>query len=865
MTHAMEMRAQERWLRLTGLLLLLMLGSYHAAVSWQFLGQMRGSENLIRDGFTIGTPWPSIRGVSARAAESGLRDGDRLLETQGQPYTGEIARQTLMDKFFPGDRIRLTVAGSDRARREISWQLEAASGGGSLSWNRILFLALMSIGMPVLCLIVGFWVVMARPADKQAWLLLGMVASFPHVLVHPSLFTSPTAPAALLNEIHSLMRGLWAPFMFWFAWEFPRRAPWQDRFSWLMKGFLIILFAGAVLRTAESTAKNWGDASEWAAFINAVGPSAGVAQLISMLAIGCFFALLSYKRFALRDQESQRRLQTIIYGASFALTPMLLLIVSALLFDMSLDSKSNWLIVPALLAMCLFPVTLAYVIIVHRAFGLSMAIRQGLQYALASRGIRVLQAALILATILSAVILATQPGMNRPKILQVVALGTIAVLFLQRGAESLSRWVDRRFFREAYNAELVLASLSDDVRTMVETRPLLEAVATRIGQALHVDRIALLLREGTQFQPAYAIGMAEGGGAPLPETARTAEVLRRDRGPLRVYLDDKSSWVYREGLSAEETSWLGATGAELLLPLAVKDKLLGFVSLGRKRSEEPYSGNDLRLLQSVALQTGLALENSQLAAAITEAVAQRERLNREVEIAHEVQEMLFPQNLPAIAGLDYFGYCRPARGVGGDSYDFMVLESGIVAISIGDVSGKGIPAALLMASLQSALRGQAMSMPPDLGAMIGNLNRLIFDSSPSNRYATLFYSQYDPATRILTYVNGGHCPPMVRRGDRIHRLEDGGPVVGLFRAARFAHGTFQIEPGDVLIGFTDGISEAMNAADEEWGEDALGAFLLMHRGDTARELIPKIESAADAFAAGFPQHDDMTIVVVRFL
>jgi len=303
----------------------------------------------------------------------------------------------------------------------------------------------------------------------------------------------------------------------------------------------------------------------------------------------------------------------------------------------------------------------------------------------------------------------------------------------------------------------------------------------------------------------------------------------------------------------------------LLLPLAVKDKLLGFISMGRKRSEEPYSGNDLRLLQSVALQTGLALENSQLAAAITEAVAQRERLNREVEIAQEVQEMLLPQKLPVIGDLDYFGYCRPARGVGGDSYDFLALDSGLFAISISDVSGKGIPASLLMASLQSALRGQAMSLPPDLGVMITNLNRLIFDSSPSNRYATLFYSQYDPATRLLTYVNGGHCPPMVLRGDQILRLEDGGPVVGLFRPARFAQGVFQIERGDVMVGFTDGISEAMNAADEEWGEDALGVFLQAHAGDTARELIPKIVAGADAFANGHPQHDDMTLVVVRFL
>ena len=141
MTHAMEMRLQERLFRLAGFLLLLVFGSYQGAVSWQFFQQMRGPENLIRDGFIVDAPWPSVRSVSPRAAEAGLQGGDRLLEVHGQRYTGEAARQRIMDKYFPGDRIRLTVSGADGTRREVTWQLEA-SRGGNMPWSRILFLAL---------------------------------------------------------------------------------------------------------------------------------------------------------------------------------------------------------------------------------------------------------------------------------------------------------------------------------------------------------------------------------------------------------------------------------------------------------------------------------------------------------------------------------------------------------------------------------------------------------------------------------------------------------------------------------------------------------------------------------------------------
>jgi len=839
---------------------MVILGGYQVAATIGFYYQSRGVEHQPVSGLTIGSPWPTITAADERAAGAGLTIGDKMIEVQGQPFHGISTLNQAMETLFPGDRLRVKVQAGTGVEREVSWQV-AGREAVFTPLPRVLFVFLMFVVMPFFCLVVGFWTVLARPGQLQAWLLLALLASFAHSVVHPGPF--PSSLGALGSFFHLLHTGLnssWGLTMLLFAWEFPRRTPWQRQQVWPLAAILLAAMLAMVEREALM---NWGDPAAWGAWIDRLSEWRGYVRLLQMIGIGCFFALLFYKKFKLDDVDSRRRLKTLLAGAQLALTPMLF-VVLAMLAGVREEDVPHFILIPAILAMFLFPLTLGYLIVVQRAFGLGLVVRQGLQYALATRGLRVVQALLIIGIILTVVVLALRPGMNRPRILQIAAIGTFLVLGLQAMAERLGKWVDRRFFREDYNAEQVLASLSDDVRTMVETKPLLEAVATRIGEALHVDRVLLLLREDGGFRPAYALGLPAGGGA-LPLNSRTAEILRRDREPLKVYREDTNSWIYQEGLSSEETSWLWATGAELILPLAVKDKLLGFISMGSKKSEEPYSGNDLRLLQSVALQAGLALENSQLAAAVTEAVAQRERLNREVEIAKEVQEMLLPQKLPEIPNMDYFGYCRPARGVGGDSYDFLALDSEVLAICISDVSGKGIPASLLMASLQSALRGQAMSRPPDLGVMITHLNRMIYESSPASRYATLFYSQFDLSTKVLTYVNGGHCPPMVLRGDQILRLEEGGPVVGLFGPARFTQGIFQVEAGDVLVGFTDGISEAMNSADDEWGEEALGVFLQQHRGDTARELIPKIVAAADAFANGAPQHDDMTLIVVRFL
>lgn len=337
---------------------------------------------------------------------------------------------------------------------------------------------------------------------------------------------------------------------------------------------------------------------------------------------------------------------------------------------------------------------------------------------------------------------------------------------------------------------------------------------------------------------------------------------------MLVYAEDADSWVHNTpGMESGEREMLEELDTQLLLPLAVKENLPGFISLGPKQSEEPYSHTDLRLLQSVATQTGLALENSQLTAAIAAEVAQRARLNREVEIAREVQERLFPQKLPQIPGLDYSGACRPALGVGGDYYDFLLLPGGQFGIAVGDVSGKGIAAALLMASLQASLRGQAVAGTSDLAELVSTVNRLVYDASAENRYATFFYAQYEPQTRRLTYVNAGHNPPVILRnangGEGVLRLEAGGCVVGLLPNFPYTQASVTLEPGDVLIGFTDGISEAMNPSDEEWGEERMLEAARESDGLSAPEVIARLIAAADEFAAGAKQHDDMTLVVVR--
>ena len=295
---------------------------------------------------------------------------------------------------------------------------------------------------------------------------------------------------------------------------------------------------------------------------------------------------------------------------------------------------------------------------------------------------------------------------------------------------------------------------------------------------------------------------------------------------------------------------------------------------------------------TTALPSGILVNVYKLIPTLAEEAVSRAKLEREFEIAREVQERLFPQAFPNVSGVEIAAHCRPAQAVGGDYYDLIDIRGGLLAeagrapgenissasgttahgcarlgVAIGDISGKGMSAALLMASLHASLRGQVLSGAGDLGTKMANVNRLLYDASDSNRYATLFYAELDSASRTLHYVNGGHNPPAVLRKEggawQVFRLADGGPVIGLLAAAVYKEQILHLLPGDIVLAFTDGISEAMNASEDDWGEDRMIAEAQAHADLNAEELLQRLFRAADAFAAGTPQHDDMTLVVLR--
>jgi phosphoserine phosphatase RsbU/P len=464
--------------------------------------------------------------------------------------------------------------------------------------------------------------------------------------------------------------------------------------------------------------------------------------------------------------------------------------------------------------------------------------------------------------------------------------------------------IERYLSPVSYDERRILFDLGQEARRATNVDHLFHLIVSQIGEALQAADASLFVRDeatgdyvrrasSSQATKQFAgngpggAGGAAGESAPEPllTLARDAFVIRRLRSlalPLEIGPRDFETWDrFLASTSAEqraarqsEREALQQIGARLLLPIRSKDQLVGVMSLGRRRARHDYDATNKELLLSVGSQLALVIENSRL----TERMVVDEQLRCELALAAEVQRRLLPARAPECTAIELAGFCQPARGVGGDYYDFFQLDRRQVGIAIADVAGKGIAAALQMSTVQATLRGllsgdlahhQVNNSPAardSLAQMVETLNRLIRSATGGANYVTFFYAQFDECTRRLTYVNAGHNPPILfsaGAADGYKELSCGGLFVGMFELSAYEQEVVPMLSGDVLIAFTDSLSEALNVNGEEFGEARIQAALAATAQLSASEIRAAIVQRAQAWCAGAPQHDDLTFIVLK--
>ncbi len=308
---------------------------------------------------------------------------------------------------------------------------------------------------------------------------------------------------------------------------------------------------------------------------------------------------------------------------------------------------------------------------------------------------------------------------------------------------------------------------------------------------------------------------------------------------------------------------LHSAGIRAVIPMRVQSKIKGYLFLGKRLNHLPYAPTDLEYLAILANMTAISLDN---AAMITEMI-EKKRLEEEIAIARSIQARLIPSQMPELPQYDIHGLNRPSRDVGGDYFDIIPLSSEEYLFTIADVSGKGVPAALLMSNLQAALHSLCLNRIP-LSTLTAQLNKIIYQNTSMEKFITFFIMTLDLNSGAFEYVNAGHNPPYVFRSNgEVIELEEGGLILGIFPDATYQSGSGILHPGDVLTMFTDGITEAMNAQEEEYQEKRVINFFRRHSGNmTSHELNKKLLAEVMEFSeTEAVQSDDITLLTIRRL
>jgi len=297
----------------------------------------------------------------------------------------------------------------------------------------------------------------------------------------------------------------------------------------------------------------------------------------------------------------------------------------------------------------------------------------------------------------------------------------------------------------------------------------------------------------------------------------------------------------------------------LAVPLGVSDKVFGIIYADSPLADGRFTEDHLKVLTTLASVAAIRVEN----ATLLEERMERERLEHELQVASEIQQRFQPASAPQIAGYELQGISFPCYEIGGDYYDFIERENGKLVVALGDVSGKGTAAALLMSSLHAAVHAQAASHS-SIAETIAAVNRYLAENIPANRFVTLFYAELDPGKGELAFLNAGHNPPMiVHAGGTMEQLASGGLPLGIMPNAEFREGRTILYPGDVLVVYSDGVSEAVNPNNEEFGPTRLYEVVARNLDASAAGIRDRIEAALTKFCQGTPAADDITLVICK--
>lgn len=831
-------------------------------------------------GFRTATGIDVIGLVNDHGVKAGLREGDRILRVNGKGFATLQEFRAAMHRNLGEENTYLL----HRDEGEVSVKVVNVPVGFKAAFLRSGFLYLVG-----LCyVLIGVLVFLMKPHHETGWVFLLVTAAFG--LFMACLYKVGTMAPPWLETFHIFVYTLAPATLFHLALSFPQESRLLKAYPKLQAiPYVITLFLFLRIRALSPSINDT--------------PRPWLLALVAYLASAVVFFLGSCVTRWLTSPSAMGKLRAKVILLGFALSATIPLadLVSSAFFRAYILPSFN-LYVPLFI---FFPLSIGYAIVQHDLFDIDAVIKRTYGYLLTTLGVAVTYGMFVL---LSDVALG---ALNAAKSRVFPMIFTLAVVFLFNPVRNrLQKVVDRVFYRLEYNEQDTVRRISETMRSLLTLDEILRAMLDLAMGVMFIDagRVMLLSREKTAYECMAVKGRRENRrkpiGAAVPEkndgSVGAPAMKELDGGSCRgknpgtpaPAMQDVGSGTLKLAPDAALIKKLAAKKKEvtiydleadplfddvkeecaevferlqatLIIPLIYEERLTGFIALGEKKSGRFYRREDVHLLTILANQGAVALENARL----LEEVIEKERMEEELAIARDLQMSMLPTACPRLRDFQIAAASIPAREVGGDFFDFIEMGNGRLGVVIGDVTGKSVSGALVVSASRSVFR-MLSEEGLSVGEIMGRANGRLRKDLKKGMFVALLYAVLDERDRSLSLCSAGQTQPVylkAKTGEATLVETDGDSFpLGIFPEADYRETRLDLEAGDRVVFYTDGIVEAMNERQEIFGFDRLLDLIARTRSSNSESLLREILEEVHEFAGAAPQHDDLTVITVGF-
>lgn len=694
----------------------------------------------------------------------------------------------------------------------------------------------------------GFIVYFMKPNMRMSWVFL--LACFGQAIYMVTGFEIQSSYTFV--RFHYFVLSLYPAVVFHLGLVFPERKKVLSRFRGLE--YLIYLPA-LILAVAFIVHFSRAEEISEPSLTLSVGTFIKLTLLARLFMLFCvlgWVALSVHSLFKAKEIQSQQRARMILFGVTICVVPSIAL--QGLTHFFKVDFPWNFLVFFAIF----FPASIAYSIIRHNLFDADAIIKRTVGYAAATAV--VVGSYIAISVAINVFVEGYELSQSRAFPI-LFTLGVI--LFFNPLRDRIQALVDRVFFRKDYDYREVVEKVGGAMTSLLELPLILKRLVQTFMQDMFINTssVMLLAPAGTEFQVYLADGeqkqivekVALKQGDPL------MEIIRREKRELTRYdvLEDPRYKAVSERCAGD----FARLNASLIIPLVYQNQVIGSLNLGEKKSGKAYNREDIELLRTIASQGAVAIENARL----FQENLEKQRMEEELSIARDLQMSMLPASCPKIKGFEISATSTPAREVGGDFYDFIEMRTDLLGLVLGDVTGKSVSGALVMAASRSVFR-MLSEEQLTVGEIMIRANSRTKKDIKKGMFVALLYAVLNSKDRVLSFCSAGQTHPIHFSSEtgRANLLETKGDKfpLGILDDADYQETQMALKPGDNVVFYTDGIVEAMNEEGEILGFERLLSVVEGSRGTSADALLKEILKRVDQFVGGAAQHDDITVIVI---